>query len=156
MGTNGFTRADTGYLLSDQSGACAYGDLLWKPRNGAWRGAVAVACAGYDEDDLILEINYRPKRPSEPTIVYLVRGEIMARVDVNGQHSGQRFTHMQYRKTSGEPEITEPVPATFITVPLGPAIDDDLLRRVSREAAALLHVDTSALEWTPPPEGRPR
>lgn len=155
--TAGFSRVESGYLLSSSSGASAYGEPTWRPINGAWRGRIDVGCTGYDYGHLHLEVQYRPSIATEPTVVYLVRGEIMARVDINGRHKGRRYSHMQFKWSSQAPE--EPavaVPEWFVNVPLGPTVTDDLLERSFQDAARMLNVDTSAVEWTAPPERSPR
>lgn len=151
MGSRGYTRAESGWLLSEDSDACAFGEPEWKRVNGTWRGRIEVGAGNFDPGDLALELNLRPMQPTEPTVVYIVRDKDLGRVDVNGGHKGRRFTHRQHHKIPDDVEVTSPETVSwFVPVPLGPDIEDDVLVRALRDAAHWLCVNTSAVEWILP------
>lgn len=150
MGERGFTRAESGWLLSEASDACAYTEPDWRRINGAWRGRIGVSATNYDDGDLSLEVMLRPKIPTEPTVVYMVGGKDLARVDVNGSHEASRFTHLQFHKVPDDDVVTWDTPDWFVPVPLGPDIDDNLLLRALQDAARWLRVDTAAVDWNLP------
>lgn len=148
-----YTKAEGARLLGGESGACAFGLIVWKPINGQWRGSVTVACDGFEEDELVMEMMVRPRRPSEPTVIMSVRNEILVRVDVNGGHKGERFTHKQWRAGPFEAECTQAVPNWFYSPPFGDSVPTNANERVFASAARLFGVDTSSLDWTDAPEG---
>jgi len=149
----GFTRGEGRYLLSADSDAAAFGDVVWTSINGVWRGSVPVSCSWFPEGGLRAEMQVRPRMPSEPTVVYVVRDSHLARVDTNGAHRGRRFSHFQHRQTPEDPEVTEAVPTWFVDVPLVDTVSDGTYARVFRDSCRLLRINTSAVRWIDPPEG---
>jgi len=93
MVTSGYTVAECAYLLSGDAAATAYGPTEWIAMNGSWRAEWPASAEGFDDRELRLLMLVRPKRPGEPTVVYVVRGQSMRRVDVNGGHRGEHFSH---------------------------------------------------------------
>lgn len=151
---SGYGIADSGFLLSGAGEASAWGSTQWAPMNGAWRAEWPVSAKGWPDGALHLMMMVRPRRPSEPTVVYMVRGAHMRRVDCNGGHQGQRFTHIQGADSFGDPERTCPVPDDFVAIAHGPdAVPGDIYRRVLQDSAKLFRIDVSAVDWEDPPEG---
>lgn len=151
---SGFSRADSAYLLSGDANASAYGTTEWTESNGAWRATWPVSAKNFEDGSLLLLMRINPRRVSEPTVVLIVRGDDMRRVDVNGGHRGQRFTHIQGANTSGGEVFTEAVGADFVEVEHSPAlVSGETYRRVLQDSAKLFSVDVSAVDWTDPPEG---
>ena len=105
---------------------------------------------------LVLEMQIRPMRPSEPTVVYLANGDHMWRLDVNGGHHGRHFTHVQTRASSGSAETTVGVQLQTVDLPLGPqTVSGNVYRAVFFEAARMCSVQTEAVVWTDPSGGMP-
>ncbi|MEO5710209.1 MAG: hypothetical protein ABIQ59_10350 [Nocardioidaceae bacterium] len=144
---------DSGYLLSGEAGVCGYGEIEWRYINGAWRGVCTLTAPNYGPPALTLEIQVRPQRPSEITVVYLVNGDLLRRIDVNGAHKGRRYSHVQGKRSSEDAETTEPVPEWFVTVPFARTVSEAAYRQVFFDAAKLFKVDAAAIAWSDPPEG---
>ena len=150
----GFTRFDSGHLLGGAAGACAFGEIEWKWINTAWRGGIPVTAEGYEPPALRLEMQVRPMRPSEPSVVYLVHGDHLRRVDINGGHKGRIYSHVQTKQSSdGPPEVTEELPEWFTKVPIADTVGRDIYRRVLWDAARLFQIGMSGVPWVEPPEG---
>lgn len=66
-----------------------------EPRQRRVAGYLRGVRGGLRPTALELQILVRPMRPSEPTVVYRVFGDLMARIDMNGAHRGRTFSHVQ-------------------------------------------------------------
>jgi hypothetical protein len=151
----GFTFQESQRLLSGDARACAVGEVTWSLVNASWRGRVPVYGNGISDGEVFLEVQARPARPSEPTIVLLYRDECCRRLDVNQAHRNQRGTHIQGVDSSDDVERLFELPrGGFPEVPLQDTVDSDVYRQLLYAFASFCGIDTSAVEWTDPPEGR--
>lgn len=132
----------------------AFGEVDWSPMNGTWRGSVECVAQGLDDCSIVLQINVRPMRPSEPTVVLLLNGDICRRVDVNGTHQHRRWTHVQGRDASSEPDRLFPdPPGWFPVVQLGPNVPAWTYHQVFKAAGRLFMIDAGGVQWVDPPSG---
>lgn len=145
--------AQQAYLLDGTAGACAYGPIAWRSVNGAYSGDVPVAVEALPDHEVVLSFQYRPMRPTEPSVLLLVDGECLARLDVNGGHQGRTYSHWHRPKFSGIGEIVDPVPAWVECPPLDEELDVTIMPRLLKAAARLFNVDASAVDWEYPPGG---
>jgi len=144
-------------LLSGAADVVAVGEIDWTALNGSWRGSVACVAQGVDDCSVVLQINIRPRRPSEPTVVLLLNGEICRRVDVNGTHQHKRWTHVQGRDSSSDPDQLFPDPPDwFPVVALGPVVSPWIYHQVFNAAGRLFMIDTGGVQWVDPPSGGAR
>lgn len=163
MPDRGFSRAEARWLLDGRAKACAYGGITWSGVNGAWRGRVSVAGDGIEPGSVILEFQARPgPRACQPSVLLLYRSEACRRVDVNGAHlmpDGTRFigTHIQGRDDwTDARQMFESPPEWFPGMAdEGDTVSEGAYHRVFHAFARYCNIDTSAVEWIDPPEGRP-
>ncbi len=143
-------------LAGGSAELCAYGDVRWIPLNGCWRGLCETASAlGALDDRVELVFMHRPRIPWQPTLALTYRGDCVARVDVNGDHRGRRFTHLQTRTSPSSAFATIDLSPSFLPVPDTGSEASELLERIFRAAAGVLQVDATSVMWADPPEGDP-
>ena len=155
-----FTVAQARHLLSGRANAFAVGPVLWTAINGTWRGRVECLAVNMPGCTVVIEMQVRPSRPSEPTVVLNLNGSMCRRVDVNGAHRVgsrvRRWTHVQGRDSSDEPDRLMPDPPEwFPVVPFGSGVPQDAYHQVFVAAARLFQIETSGLTWDDPPEEAP-
>lgn len=151
MGRRPLTAAQEAYLLDGTASACAYGTVDWREVNGAWSGDVPVAATSLEDHDLLLRYQHRPTRPTEPSILLLVDGECLARVDINGGHAGRVYSHWHYPRFNGTGSNVDAVPDWMACPTLEPPLDELLMPQLLRDAGRLFNVDTAAVDWEYPP-----
>lgn len=138
--------------------AAAYGPMDWTGVNGAWRARVPVAADGFGADEVALEMVVRPgPRAVEPSVVLIVGGSPVRRLDVNGVHRmdgvPRQQTHMQ-----GEPPPEYLVwveDKDFPKFPVQGPVGGGDYYRVFTAAASMMGLDVQGVDWADPPEGRP-
>lgn len=141
------------YLLEGKAGACAFGPVTWTKIHDAWRGEVPISAEHYGEHSLSLTIQCHPKRPTEPTVLLIWNSDSVTRVDFNGGHLGQRFSHWHRPRPDGSGEVVEEVPGEmYCPAPDQPLRQGDL-KRIFLGAGGLFQVDCSAVDWDDPPWG---
>ncbi|MEI4273984.1 hypothetical protein TEK04_19860 [Klenkia sp. LSe6-5] len=151
-----FTAAQVRYLLEGKATAFAVGTIRWTSINGSWRGDVECHAVNMPGCSVTLQINVRPKRPDQPTVVLLLNGLSCRRVDVNGGHRGRSWTHVQGRDNSDlEDHLLADPPEWFPTLPIGLPVGSDAYHEVLIAAARLFEIDTAGLHWEDPPEEAP-
>lgn len=149
----GFDRQQSQHVLSGRAQAVAVGQVTWTATNTAWRGEVDCFVEGVEDCEVALQINVRPLRPSEPTVVLLLNRTICRRVDVNGTHRGRRWTHVQGRDAFEDAERMFPDPPEwFPDLPFGPDVPDWAYHQVFLAAARLFGINADGVEWVDPPE----
>ena len=153
----GFDRQQSQYVLSGHARTVAVGEITWTGTNTAWRGEVTCYADGVEDCEVILQINVRPLRPAEPTIVLLLNRSICRRVDVNGGHRGHRWTHVQGRDSSEEDDRMLPDPPEWVPdVPWGPSVPDWAYHQLFLASARLFGIDAAGVQWVDPPEEVPQ
>lgn len=153
----GFDRQKSQHVLSGRAQAVAVGEVTWSGINTAWRGEVTCFIDGVEDCEVALQIQVRPLRPSEPTVVLLLNRMTCRRVDVNGRHRGKQWTHVQGRDSSDEDDRMLPDPPEwFPQIPTGPQVPPWAYHQVFRAAARLFSINTDGVQWVDPPEGVPR
>ena len=155
-----FTAAQARHLLSGRSNTLIVGPIVWTAINGTWRGRAECLTVNMPGCVVVLELQVRPSRPSEPTVVLNINGSFCRRVDVNGAHrtAGQlaRWTHVQGRDSPDEPErLMSNPPEWFPDVPFGTTVAPDVYHQVFVAAARLFEIDASGLSWDDPPKEAP-
>jgi hypothetical protein len=152
----GFDRQQSQHVLSGRASAVAVGEITWTAINTAWRGEVTCYVEGIDDCEVVLQIDVRPLRPAEPTVVLLLNRSFCRRVDVNGAHRGSRWTHVQGRDSSEEPDRMLPDPPEwFPAVPFGPEAPAWVYHQVFLGAARLFGINVDGVQWVDPPEEVP-
>jgi hypothetical protein len=96
---------------------------------------------------LHVEMEVRPKRRSEPTIVLLNEEEHRAHIDVNGMHRGERSSHVQYQTDRAQ---AYPLPDWFYSPPHGDTVRSGDYERIFRGSCKFFGIDTSAVAWVDP------
>lgn len=121
----------------------AWGDVAWSQTNGSWRGRIEVT--GAVDLRVQLEVQFRPGRPDEPSVVLLVAGGHAWRIDHNQVHEGVLSTHIQ---GLGMTEILDPL--ELGSPPMGEDLGLSYLERTMRSSAKYLNIGTKGVTWTSP------
>ncbi len=154
-----FTKQEVNWLLSGRCNLASAGEVQWRDKNRNYRADLAVTAMGFTSEDLSLCYRIGKKSASEPTILLLLRGVSVLRLDVNGNHNdvGKQYvhvTHLQRATTPGAPESFEPNPPDISPVPLGVRVGGDTYRQILVGFAAVSSMNLRRVTWANPPEGR--
>ncbi len=136
------------FIRSKEFQGEAWGEPDWRLLNGTWRGRIDVA--GTLELNVQLKVQYRPRRPDEPTVVLLAKGIGVWRIDHNGVHRGELSTHLQ-RHGGDDFQVLDP--AELGSPQLGGGLGLSYLQTTMRSSARYLNIGTKGVDWTDPPGG---